>query len=167
MIAGTHISYLHICHRKLWLFANNIRMEHDSDTVYEGKLIGETSYPQRPDKYTEIEVDGVKIDFFDAKNRIVHEVKKSDKMEQAHVAQVKYYIYKLRQHGVAEVSGIIEYPKLRQRTIVPHHDVDEKEIQRWEREVADITSSPTAPPTLSKKSVCRNCSYHDFCYAAE
>ncbi|MDZ4711764.1 MAG: Dna2/Cas4 domain-containing protein, partial [bacterium] len=25
-ITGTHIAYLHICHRKLWLFANGISM---------------------------------------------------------------------------------------------------------------------------------------------
>jgi CRISPR-associated exonuclease Cas4 len=30
---GTHINYYHICHRKLWLFANNVQMEHNSDLV--------------------------------------------------------------------------------------------------------------------------------------
>jgi CRISPR-associated exonuclease Cas4 len=48
------INYLHICHRKLWLHANGITMEHTSDIVYEGKLIGEDTYPQRADKNQEL-----------------------------------------------------------------------------------------------------------------
>ena len=63
-------------------------MEHTSDTVAEGKLIGETSYPQRAEKYTEIEIGGSKIDFYDAKNKVIHEVKKSDSIEAAHEWQV-------------------------------------------------------------------------------
>lgn len=66
-VTGTHIAYLHLCHRKLWLFANGINMEHTSELVAEGKLIGETSYSDRAQKFTEIEIDGVKIDFYDAK----------------------------------------------------------------------------------------------------
>ncbi|MDD4227554.1 MAG: Dna2/Cas4 domain-containing protein, partial [Mariniphaga sp.] len=46
-ITGTHFNYYLICHRKLWLFANGINMESNSDLVYEGKLIHETSYSRR------------------------------------------------------------------------------------------------------------------------
>lgn len=38
MPTGTHFNYYMVCHRKLWLFANGINMEHTSDLVYEGKL---------------------------------------------------------------------------------------------------------------------------------
>ncbi|MGK0365517.1 MAG: CRISPR-associated exonuclease Cas4, partial [Saprospiraceae bacterium] len=38
--SGTLISYLHLCHRKLWLHHHHIRMEHVSSAVAEGKLIG-------------------------------------------------------------------------------------------------------------------------------
>lgn len=44
-INATLINYYHICYRKLWLHANGITMEHTSDIVYEGKLIGEDTYP--------------------------------------------------------------------------------------------------------------------------
>ena len=91
-ITGTHISYYFLCQRKLWLFTNGIHMEHSSDLVYEGKLIHETAYPQRSEKYEEIEIDGIKIDYYDPKNRVIHEVKKSDKMEPAHEWQLKYYM---------------------------------------------------------------------------
>jgi CRISPR-associated exonuclease Cas4 len=64
-ITGTHIAYLHTCHRKLWLFANGIQMEHTSNIVAEGKLIGESSYQERAQKYTELEIEGIKIDYYD------------------------------------------------------------------------------------------------------
>lgn len=35
------------------------------------KLIHETSCPQRAEKYTEIEIGGSKIDFYDAKNKMI------------------------------------------------------------------------------------------------
>ncbi|WP_373493745.1 Dna2/Cas4 domain-containing protein [Aquiflexum sp.] len=57
--------------------------------VAEGKLIGETTYQDRSVKYTELEIDGIKIDFYDAKNKVIHKVKKFDKVEHAHFAQVK------------------------------------------------------------------------------
>lgn len=85
---GTYIAYLHTCHRKLWLFAHGIQMEHTSELVGEGKLIAETTYLDRSRKYTELAIDGIKIDFYDARNKVIHEVKKSDKVEYAHIAQV-------------------------------------------------------------------------------
>ena len=74
-ITGTHFNYYQICHRKLWLFANGINFEHTSDLVYEGKLIHESSYPQRSSKYEEIEIDGIKVDFYDTVHNIIHEIK--------------------------------------------------------------------------------------------
>ncbi len=112
-ITATLINLYHVCKREMWLHANGIRMEHTSDTVAEGKFIHETSYPQRTEKYSEIEIAGSKIDFYDAKNKIIHEVKKGDSIEEAHEWQVKYYIWLLQQNGIEDVTGIIEYPKLK------------------------------------------------------
>ena len=95
LTTGTHFNYYLICQRKLWLFANGIQMETTSDLVYEGKLLHETSYPRRAEKYQEIELDGVKIDYYDPRNKVIHEIKKSDKHEEAHEWQVKYYLYVL------------------------------------------------------------------------
>ncbi|HET8572388.1 MAG TPA: Dna2/Cas4 domain-containing protein [Edaphocola sp.] len=99
-ITATHINYFIICPRKLWLFANGINMEHTSEVVADGKLLHETSYPQRAEKYTEIELpasfDGIevsgKIGFYDARKKVIHEIKRSNKVEEAHEWQVKYYI---------------------------------------------------------------------------
>jgi CRISPR-associated exonuclease Cas4 len=165
-ITGTHFNYYQICHRKLWLFANNIQMEHTSDLVYEGKLIHESSYESRGEKYSELEIDGIKIDFFDAKNKIVHEVKKSDKREQAHLWQLKYYLYVLEKNGIEGVSGILEYPKLRQREEVFLSTVDIEEIELMKIRIAGIIRSEMAPAKLAV-SQCRNCSYFDFCWSGE
>lgn len=163
-ITATLINLYHVCKRELWLHANEIRMEHTSDVVTEGKLIGENSYPQRSDKYTEVAFDGVKIDFYDAKNRVVHEVKKSDKMEGAHEAQVKYYLWKLEQNGIEGATGILEYPKLRHTAVVVLTDEDRKNILKWEKEIIKIIENERIPKVIDAK-ICKTCSYYDFCYA--
>jgi CRISPR-associated exonuclease Cas4 len=166
IITGTHIAYLQTCKRKLWLFANGIQMEHTSDIVAEGKLIGETSYQDRAAKYTELEIEGIKIDYYDAKNRIIHEVKKSNKAEYAHIAQVKYYLYILRKNGIEDPQAILEYPKLRMRESVLWEAGDEKMIHEWIQEITTLISLPSCPP-LEKKTICKSCSYFDFCYIQE
>lgn len=70
-ITGTHFNYYQLCLRKLWFFANGINMEQESDLVYEGKLVHESSYPQRTARYEEVEIDGVKVDYYDAKKKIM------------------------------------------------------------------------------------------------
>ena len=165
-ITATHVNYYHICHRKLWLFSHQITMEHTSDIVTEGKLIGDNTYLQRSDKYTEVEFDGVKIDFYDAKNRVVHEIKKSSKIEAAHRAQVKYYLWVLEQNGIAGARGILEYPKQRHTEGVELTDEDRDKITEWLLEINRIVDSETCPKVIDKP-ICKNCSYCDFCYADE
>lgn len=165
-ITGTHIAYYHTCHRKLWLFANGIQMEHSSDIVAEGKLISETTYLDRARKYTELQIEGIKIDYYDAKNKVIHEVKKSNKVESAHIAQVKYYLYIMRKHGIDDATAILEYPKMKQRETVEWQTDDLEMVQQWIQQTSAIISQEGCPP-LEKKSICKRCSYFDFCYAQE
>lgn len=141
-------------------------MEHTSDLVYEGKLIHENSYQQRSYKYEEIELDGIKVDFYDAKNKIIHEIKKSNKIEAAHEWQLKYYIYVFERNGITGVSGILEYPLLRKKDTVILSSIDRESIQKMEKEIETIGESDTCPP-IEKTKICRNCSYFDFCYSGE
>jgi len=165
-ITATLINLYHVCKREMWLHANGIRMEHTSDTVYEGKMIGETSYPQRSEKYTEIEIAGSKIDFYDAKNKVVHEIKKSNKAEEAHEWQVKYYIWLLAQIGVEGATGRLEYPKLRETKEVLLTAQDKAYLTALVQEVKSISEKDTCPPVI-RAGICKSCSYHDFCYIAE
>ena len=163
---GTHFNYYQICHRKLWLFANGINMEHVSDAVYDGKLIHQGSYPQRPERYEEIAVEGIKVDYFDAKHRVLHEIKRSDKVERAHEWQVKYYIYVFERNGIEGCTGLLEYPTMRQTVPVELTDADREEIRQMEKEIVSIIEADSCPP-LVKKRLCKSCSYYDFCYTTE
>lgn len=165
-ITGTHFNYYQICKRKLWLFYSGISMEHNSGLVYEGKLIHETSYLQRPERYEELEIDGCKIDFYDARNKIVHEIKKSDKMEIAHEWQVKYYIYVLEQNGIEGVKGILEYPVIRHTSEVLLTNEDREKIAEIRQNILRIIEDENCPGVINSK-ICNQCSYYEFCYVEE
>lgn len=166
IVTGTHFNYYQLCHRKLWLFSNGINMEQESDLVYEGKLVHENCYPQRNSRYEEVEIDGIKVDYYDAKNKVIHEIKKSNKADKAHEWQLKYYMYVFEQYGIVGVSGVLEYPLLRKTQKVLLSDVDREEIQEKTKDISNIISRETCPPRV-KKGICKNCSYFDFCYIDE
>jgi len=163
-ITGLQVQYFHLCHRKLWLFGSGIGMELSSSFVAEGTLIGETTYARRPKKWRELNLEFLKIDHYDPTENLIREVKKSPKLEHAHVAQVKYYLYALEMRGVTGAGGIIEYPKHRKTTnIDPLTNSDRKEIEGWIAEIERITSLASCP-SLVKKGYCRNCAFYDFCF---
>lgn len=163
-ITGTHIAYLQLCKRKLWLFLKGINMESGSELVGEGKLIEETSYQQRAKRWQELEIEGIKVDHYDVKQGIVKEVKKSNKREGAHVAQVKYYLYVLERNGLKVSHALLEYPRLRETEEIFLSDLDREEIIIWEKEVRELIAEERCPE-LVKKSLCRRCAYREFCYA--
>ncbi len=174
-ITAVEVSYYFYCHRRLWLFHHGIRMEHTSDIVYEGKLIGEHTYGERAEKNKQLELSvplpngwtgAAKIDYYDARNRVVHETKKSDKMEAAHVAQVKYYLYVLERNGITGARGLIEYPAQRERTELILAPGEAEEVEHWIAEIQQILENDACPPVLHKP-VCKQCSYYEFCYADE
>lgn len=165
-ITATLVNLYNVCKREMWLHANGIRFEHTSDLVFEGKLIHEDSYPQRSGKYEEIELDGIKVDFYDPKRKVIHEIKKSNKVEAAHEWQLKYYIYVFERNGIEGVTGVLEYPTLRKTQEVVLSDVDRERIQEMEVDIQRIISDDDCPP-LQKRGICRNCSYFDFCYSRE
>ena len=141
-------------------------MEHSSDLVYEGKMIHETVYPQRSNKYEEVQIGGIKIDFFDKKNNVIHEIKKSAKLKNAHIWQLKYYIYVFEKAGINDVSGLLEYPKQRKTEKVILSEQDRIKLNEIEQEIIEIIHSETVPPT-DKKPRCKQCSYYDFCFTSE
>lgn len=163
---GAHLNYYHVCRRKLWLFANGINMEHTSDLVYEGKMLHETSYPQRSERYEELEIGGCKIDFYDARNKVIHEIKKSDKIEEAHEWQVKFYILVLEKNGIEGATGLLEYPSMRHTSHVVLTDEDRRLLAEKEKEIGIIIESDLCPPVIQSK-ICKSCSYYEFCYTQE
>lgn len=165
-VTGTYIKYYKVCYRKLWLFHHKIEMEHTSELVAEGTFIGEKSYPQRAERYREILLDGSRIDFYDPYDKVVHEIKKSDKLEHSHIAQVQFYLYLLRKNGIDGATGLIEYPRLRQTQQVVLTDEDVPILENWMRDIEQIVDSEKCPDRIAK-SKCRSCSYFDFCWIEE
>jgi CRISPR-associated exonuclease Cas4 len=163
-ISASLVNMFHVCKRELWLHARHINMEQTSDLVYEGKLIGEESYPQRTKNFREVDLGIAKIDFYDYKNKVVHETKKSDKLEHAHIAQVKYYLYLLENAGVDSPTAILEYPTSRKiHKVEALTSQDKSEIESWLSEIEQILEQETCP-VLVKKRYCKTCSYFDLCY---
>ena len=165
-ITASLINMYHICKREMWLHAHGITMEHTSDLVYEGKQIGETTYPNRAERYRELEMDGIKIDFYDPYNKVVHEIKKSAKRESAHIAQVKYYLYVLNQNGINGATGILEYPKMRQTEQVFLSQEDVPVIEQYLVDIRQILDSELCPAKLPVTK-CHSCSYFEFCHIEE
>lgn len=173
-LTATHINYYRVCRRKLWLFTNEIQMEQTSDLVADGKVIEEESYLQRSERYSQIslqiEFHGVtlsgKIDFFDTRNRIVHETKRSNKVESAHIWQVKFYLWLLELNDIEAHKGIIEYPKMRETETVILTDADREYLRKLVLDMQTIIKSENCPLTINAK-ICKSCSYYDFCYSGE
>lgn len=158
-LTGTQVNYYLICHRKLWLFSHNINMEHTSEAVEIGALVHEHSYER---KNKELVFDGIKIDFFDKNHGIIHEVKKSKKMEDAHFWQLKYYIYHFKKLGLF-VSGKIDYPLLRRIQAVELSADDEMRMEQMLTDIVKINEQEL-PPKVIKAKICKSCSYYELCY---
>lgn len=159
-VTGTELNYYYLCKRKLWLFSRGITMEHTSDNVFIGKLVDEHAYSREKKG---ILIDGkVMIDYVN--DGVVHEVKKSNRMEQAHIGQVLYYIYCLRRKGMDIRQGVINYPKQKRRTEVVLTSEKEAEIEEAISRIGQVKALAQPPGLLSSK-VCRKCSYEDFCYS--
>jgi CRISPR-associated exonuclease Cas4 len=140
-----------------------MRMEDNSSDVAIGQLVGKYTYPHRSQKWRELTLEGIKIDHFDPKQNIVREVKKSPKLEKAHIAQVRYYLYRLVTAGIKDPIGVIEYPRLKRTVNVTFSDKVAEEVRSWITDIELIVRQKECPPVISK-SYCKRCAYHDFCY---
>lgn len=179
-ITGTEVAYYFVCARKLWFFAHNIQCEQESDAVRMGKHIHETSYKR---KKKEVSVDGViVVDWIDHKEKVIHEVKKSASMEQAHEWQLKYYMWYLEQKGmkIANKSranefenqpdmrgyiGELNYPKLRQTKEVVLSAKDRETIEQKIIPNIQKIKNREKPPKTVEWDICKHCSYNELCYS--
>ncbi len=160
LIRGTQVNYFFICPTKLWLFSHFIQMEQNSELVELGKLIHEHSYSR--ERKEEIIDSTISIDFIKRKDYIeLHEVKKSKKMEKAHVFQMLYYLYYLKTKGINAI-GYIDYPKSRTRKQIVLTSELEKELKIVLNNIRKIIEGPIPKPV--RKSICKKCSYYEFCF---
>ena len=161
---ASHLTYLLLCPRKLWLHHHGMRLEDNSADVHAGKHLGEKAYARRASRWRELRVGPVIIDHYDPRERLIREVKKSPQLEHAHLAQVRYYQWHLERAGVPDARGRIEYPKQRRATEVPVlAKADRTQLHAWLAEITAVCAMGTAPAAV-KKPYCRKCAFYDFCY---
>lgn len=160
-ISGMMIYYYFVCKRKLWYFCHQVSMEQNNENVKLGKILDESSYI-RENKH--IEIDGtINIDFIHD-YKVLHEVKKSRKIEEAGIWQVKYYLYYLKQRGVEGIEGIIDYPLLKRNIKVILNDEDEAVLESVIEHIKRIIDGQISSINNEKKNICKSCAYYDLCF---
>lgn len=157
---GTQINYYFVCKRKLWFFSHNMELEAGSDLVVLGKLLHENSFKQKSLK--EIEIGRIKIDFFE-RTKEVHEIKRSRKIENAHIYQLLYYLYYLEKNMNVNAKGILHYPLLKKKKEVILTKENKSELQRILVDIDNIIKQQK-PPEAEWKQYCKHCAYNELCW---
>lgn len=157
---GTQLNYYFVCKRKLWFFSHNMNLEADSDLVLMGKLLHEHSYKRKPLK--EVEIDRIKIDFVE-KSKEIHEVKRSRRIEDAHVYQLLYYLYFLKKTANVIAKGVLNYPLLKKNVDI---ELTAEKEAKLEDVLADMKNiiGQDKPPEAEWKSYCKSCAYRELCW---
>ena len=157
---GKEVAYLHVCHRKLWLYHNGIRPELENTDVQLGMLIQEESF-HREKKEIPIGEYGV-LDWADFKDGFIHETKKNLSMQKADCAQVAFYLYILNEHGVSCREGILHYPKQRKNERVVWNPDTKAGVEADLTAITNILSAPI--PSVIRVPYCKKCAYEEICY---
>lgn len=159
-ITGMMIYYYFVCERKLWYFSNQINMEQNSELVQIGKLIDETTYKR--EKRGILIDNAINIDFI--KNRaVLHEVKKTKKIEDAGIWQLKYYMYYLEKKGIEKITAQIDFPLLKETKQVILEREDREILKNVVSNIEKIVMLDK-PPSLINSKICNKCAYFDLCY---
>lgn len=160
-VGGTELNYYLICKKKLWLFSHGIEMERHSDRVDIGRLLHEESYPRG--RHHELMIDGLLRIDFDESSGVVHEVKLTKAFEKAHVYQLLYYLYYLKQKGLSGLVGSLNYPKSKRVERVELTPDIEQELDEMLAAVRRIKASDVCPEH-DQSTMCRKCSYEGLCW---
>lgn len=157
---ATHINYYFVCRKKLWYFSHGLQCEHESELVHHGRNLHENSYK---DKQKELMFGSIKLDWLDMKNKVVHEVKTSNKMEEAHIWQLKYYLFYLEEIGAGEFTGEINYPKMKKKKPVTLQKGDREQIRNIIEDMECINALENPPEIGKTGKKCKSCSYMEMC----
>lgn len=155
-------------------------MEQESDTVALGRLLDEHSY-DRSEKHLELEAeapDGTalvgKIDRANLREGVLHETKKSRSCEDAHLWQVRFYLWLLFRNNVTRSDGThgpslrfrgqLDYPLLRRTETVTLEPEHETELAQTVTAIRELATQDIPPARLTKRSFCAKCAYEELCY---
>lgn len=161
-INGTLISYYFICKKKLWLHANRINLEDNSEDVRIGKILHEIN--EAKSKKGEVSIDNIKIDKI-TRDYLV-EIKKSDNDVESVKWQVLLYLYKLKQKGI-EKKGKIEFiEKNKQDKKLHYVELDEENEAKLQEvlEQINLLVNEKFPPQAKFEPKCKKCAYYEYCF---
>jgi CRISPR-associated exonuclease Cas4 len=154
------VNYYFVCKSKLWLFANKINLEDNSEDVRIGKVLHELN----EDKVSEVSIENIKVDKI-TRDYVV-EVKKSDSDIEAAKWQLLFYLYKLKQKGIVKKGRLEVFEKKkgkRKRYKVVLDSKSEKKLLKILEDIEKIIKSPSPPkPVFENK--CRKCAYYEYCF---
>jgi len=159
-ITGVMIYYYFVCQRKLWFSLHGIAMESENENVQIGKALDELSYTSER-KHVAINNE-INLDFV-KQTGMIHEIKKSRKIEEASIWQVKYYLYYLKKRKVTDLQAKIDYPLLKKSLEVSLSLEDEKVLEKAIVDIKDL-SQKSQPQKVKKSKICLKCAYHDLCF---
>ncbi len=179
-VGGMLVGYYRLCPRKAWLSMRGIWMEQESDTVALGRLLDDHSYDRSEKHLTiEAEVPGVdspdgtplvgKIDRANLREGVLHETKKSRSCEDAHLWQVRFYLWLLYLNGVTRTDGSpfrgqLDYPLLRRTETVTLEPAHQIELAQTVTAIRALAGQETPPARLAKYQFCSKCAYEELCY---
>lgn len=160
-ITGTIINYYFHCKTQMWLHANRINLEDNSEDVRMGKVLHEIK--EEKSKQTEIKIDNIKIDRI-TKDYLI-EFKKSDSDPQAVKWQVLLYLYKLKQKGIQRLGKIEYFEKNKEQKseILELDEVNEKELLSVLADIEKLILSDVPPPPKFENK-CKKCAYYEYCF---
>lgn len=156
---GLMVYYFHICDRKLWFSNHDIAMENENEDVKIGKFLDDETY--RRERKQILINNEINLDFFKSKGEI-HEVKKSRKIEDASIWQVKYYLYYLEKEGIFNITAKIDYPLLKKNVSIELSETDRKALDEKIEKIKEINASQF-PPQYKLKGYCKKCAFYDLC----
>ncbi|MEM6264338.1 MAG: CRISPR-associated protein Cas4 [Bacteroidota bacterium] len=172
---ATVLAYGRICPRKAWLHYHGVRMEHESEAVQIGRLIDEQSYASEKkgiDLQAELP-DGTvltgKVDWANFREGILHETKKGKACQEAHVWQVRFYLWLLQLCEVTQLdgspyTGMISYPRLKQKVPVELSEADEQALIAQVQSLKTLLAAETPPDRITRRSFCKKCAFEELCY---
>ena len=159
MVTGTLISYYIICKTKLWLHANRINLEDNSEDVRIGKVLHAIS----EDRVDEVAFENIKLDKI-TKEYVV-EVKKSDSDIEAAKWQLLFYLWRLEQVGVKKKGRLEVFEKKKgekKRYEVMLGDAERRRFEQIVAEIEELINGAMPEPKRQRK--CSKCAYYTYCF---
>ncbi|MGQ9512233.1 CRISPR-associated protein Cas4 [Thermodesulfitimonas sp.] len=161
-IIGSLVHAYVVCPRKAWLMSRQICPDEDHIYLQLGRLIQSQSYSR---ERKEIHLGHLALDLVrrGGQNLVVAEVKKSSRAVAAARMQLAFYLYELRQMGLA-AQGELLFPEERRREPLVLTDALAAEVAALKQKIQALLCQPVPPPP-TRIPFCTRCAYSDFCWA--